>query len=223
MSESIRRYVHAVYGLDAVVQRTPHDHWQSSSPCEGWVALDVVVHNALSLQMFANMARGIPSSVPAVAEGSGIPSPSDDGYVFEASVLDAASRLPAEYAAEPIACWNRDRDHLIAALDEPGVGERRTRSPWGETDMDTWLSFAVWDPIVHTWDLAEAVGQKTFVDPRSCELALEAARAFDAQHNLRRPGVVASEVETQSNDPLERLLRFAGRDLDWRDRRRVGL
>ena len=42
--------------------------------------------------------------------------------------------------------------------------------------MDTWLSFAVWDPIVHTWDLAEAVDQPTIVDSRSCELALSAAR-----------------------------------------------
>ncbi len=60
MSESIRRYVHAVYGLDAVVQRTAHDQWQNSSPCKGCVAIDVVVHNALSFQMFADMARGIP-------------------------------------------------------------------------------------------------------------------------------------------------------------------
>jgi hypothetical protein len=88
--------------------------------------------------------------------------------------------------------------------------------------MDTWLSFAVWDPIVHTWDLAAAVGQQTFVDARMCGVALEAARAFDAEHNLRRPGVVAPEVDSASDDPLERLLRFAGRDLDWRDRRRVG-
>jgi hypothetical protein len=88
--------------------------------------------------------------------------------------------------------------------------------------MDTWLSFAVWDPIVHTWDLAEAVGQQTFVDARMCGLALEAARAFDAEHNLRRPGVVAPEVDTASDDPLECLLRFAGRDLDWRDHRRIG-
>ncbi|MGB9347387.1 MAG: maleylpyruvate isomerase N-terminal domain-containing protein [Ilumatobacteraceae bacterium] len=219
MSEHIRRYVQAVYGLDAVVQRTAQDQWQNPSPCDGWVALDVIVHNALSFQMFANMARGTPAAVPAPPDGSGVPAPSDDGHVFDANVLASASRLPAEYSADPISCWNRDRDDLIAALDDPGVGELRTHSPWGETDMDTWLSFAVWDPIVHTWDLAEAVDQPTVVDSRLCELALSAARTFDAEHNLRRPGVAAAEVHASSADAVERLLRFAGRDLSWRDRR----
>jgi hypothetical protein len=85
--------------------------------------------------------------------------------------------------------------------------------------MDTWLSFAVWDPVVHTWDLAEAVGQPTVVDSRLCELVLSAARTFDAEHNLRRPGVAAAEVQTSGADPVGRLLRPAGRDLGWRDHR----
>ena len=108
-------------------------------------------------------------------------------------------------------------DAIVEALDEPGVGGLVTRTPWGEeTDMDSWLGFAFWDPLVHTWDLAEAVGQPTIVDLGLCELALPAARAHDANYSLRRPGVAEPPIETSTSDPLEALLLFAGRNLDWR-------
>jgi len=217
MSAEIRRYVHVVYGLDAVVQRTADDEWSKPSPCSEWAALDVVVHNGWALQMFTKMAQGSPAAVLPPADGSGVRAPGDDRYVFADHVVDTMVRLGGEYAADPLGCWNRDRDALVEALDEPGVGGLVTRTPWGEeTDMDSWLGFAFWDPLVHTWDLAEAVGQPTIVDLGLCALALPAARAHDAKYSLRRPGVAEPPIETSTSDPLEALLLFAGRNLDWR-------
>jgi uncharacterized protein (TIGR03083 family) len=217
MSAEIRRYVHAVYGLDAVVQRIADDEWSKPSPCSEWVALDVVVHNGWALQMFTKMAHGAPAAVLPPADGSGVRAPGDDRYVFADYVVEGLVRLGGEYAADPLGYWNRDRDALVEALDEPGVGGLVTRTPWGEeTDMDSWLGFALWDPLVHTWDLAEAVGQPTIVDLRLCELALRAARAHDAKYSLRRPGVAEPPIETSTSDPLDALLLFGGRNLDWR-------
>lgn len=222
MSDAIRRYVHSVYGLDAVVQRTGDDDWRKPSPCTEWVALDVVVHNAWAFQMFERMARGTPAAVPGPADGSGVRAPGDDRYVFADHVIESRLRLDSEYAADPIGCWNRDRDALIEALDQPGVGGLMTRTPWGEeTDMDSWLAFAMWDPLVHTWDLAEAVGQPTIVDHRLCELGLAAARAHEDKFSLRRPGVAQPAIDTASSDPLQRLLGFGGRNLDWRQERGI--
>jgi len=215
VSESIRRYAQAVYGLDAVVQRTPDDLWQSPSPCEGWAAIDVVIHNAWAFKMFVGMVHGRPASVPQPSDG-GVPAPSDDGYVLAPEVIAAYEALTSEYSSDPIGKWNRDRDELIAALDEPGAGRVQTRSPWGETNVDSWLAFAFWDPLVHTWDLAESVDQPTIVDAGLCELALVAARAFDAKHDLRRPGVADAERPASRSDALGRLLEFAGRDPGWR-------
>jgi uncharacterized protein (TIGR03083 family) len=215
VSESIRRYVQAVYGLDAVVQRTSDDKWRHPSPCEGWVAIDVVVHNAWAFKMFVGMVHGRPASVPQSSDGGGVRAPSDDGYVLAPEVIAAYAALTQDYAADPVGKWNRDRDELIAALDEPGAGRVQTRSPWGETDIDSWLAFGLWDPLVHTWDLAEAVGQPTVVDARLCELALVAAGAFDAKHNLRRPGVASGARPPSRSDALGRLLEFAGRNLGW--------
>ena len=145
-----------------------------------------------------------------------VPAPSDDGYVLAPEVMAAYEALTSEYSSDPIGKWNRDRDELTAALDEPGAGQVQTRSPWGETDIDSWLAFAFWDPLVHTWDLAESVDQPTIVDAGLCELALVAARAFDAKHDLRRPGVADEERPASRSDALGRLLEFAGRDPGWR-------
>jgi hypothetical protein len=191
--------------------------WSHPSPCDGWVAVDVVVHNAWAFEMFVGMVHGRPASVPQPSGGDGVPAPSDDGYVLAPEVMAAYEALTVDYSSDPINKWNRDRDALLAALDEPGAGRVRTRSPWGETDIDGWLAFALWDPLVDTWDLAEAVGQPTIVDAGLCELALVAARAFDAQHNLRRPSVANEERPPSRSDALGRLVEFAGRDLGWRD------
>jgi uncharacterized protein (TIGR03083 family) len=219
MSLSTRRYVQAVYGLDAVAQRVGDSQWDAPSPCEAWVARDVLVHNAWSFELIVWMAEGRPVSVPP-GEGGDVQTPTDDGFVFPTAVMDAYANLDAEFRADPLGAWSRARDRLVAVLDAPGVGAVRTRGPWGETDMDSWLKFGVWDPLVHTWDLAEAVGQVTAVDSGLCADALIQAQEHDRLHNLRRPFAVGDDREPENDTPLARLIAFAGRDPNWRTRRR---
>lgn len=148
--------------------------------------------------------------MPATDDQTGVPAPSDDGHQMSPSVLSSYAALNESSLAEPIETWNRSRSLCIDALDHPGVPEPITRSPWGKTDMDSWIGFATWDPLVHTWDLARAVGQQAIVDSELCQRALERAQDFDAAHNLRRPGVADEARPTTRVDPLGRLLAFAG-------------
>ena len=145
------------------MRRTSDNMWQHPSPCEGWAAIDVVVHNAWAFKLIAGMVHGKPASVPQPSDGAGVPAPSDDGYVLAPEVMAVYQALTSEYSFDPIGKGNRDRDELTAALEEPGAGQSRTRCPWGETDIDSWLAFALWDRLVHTWDLAVSVGQPTIV------------------------------------------------------------
>ena len=57
MSENLRNFTKAIYGMDAVVQRVPVDAWDNGSPCEGWTARDVVGHQAGVLNGVAQIAR----------------------------------------------------------------------------------------------------------------------------------------------------------------------
>lgn len=215
MTENFRRYVQALYGFDAVVQRIRDGEWDHQSPCEAWNARDVVVHVAWGCELFAQMAQGVSASVPAKDDRSGVPAPSDDGYEISPLVLASYLAINERSLTDPIGVWNRSRSVCLEALDQPGAPQMVTRSPWGETDMDSWLGFATWDPLVHTWDLARAVDQQVVVDAELCERALEHAQEFDAAHDLRRPGVASTATETTRTDALSRLLAFAGRDLDW--------
>lgn len=214
MTESTRRFARAVYGLDAVAQRVRDDQWESQSPCEAWVARDVLVHNAWAFEMNVWMCQGRAVSIPA-GEGSAVETPTDDGFVFPVEIIEVAATLEEAFRADPLGAWNRARDGLLAAFDEPGVGSVRTRGPWGDTDVDSWLRFSIWDPLVHTWDLAEAVGQPAVVDDGLCVGALAAAREHDRRHNLRR-GFVGDEQKPHDDTPLAKLIAFAGRDPAWR-------
>lgn len=215
MTENIRGFVQALYGFDAVVQRMTDSDWVRQSPCEAWVARDVVAHVAWTCELVARMAEGEPASVPVSADQPGGLSLSDDGHHLDPTVLALYAVIDGQIRADPHVQWNRSRSVCLEALDQPGVSGCVTRSPWGETDMDRWLGFATWDPLVHTWDLSRAAGQPVLVDPALCERALEQARDFDAVHNLRRPGVVGPVLEATRQDALSRLLAFAGRNLDW--------
>jgi len=197
MTENFRGYVQALYGFDAVVQRTADEEWDRQSPCESWKARDVVVHVAWACELFAQMSKGIPASVPATDEQTGVPAPSDDGHQMSPSVLSSYAALNESFLDGPIETWNRSRSLCIDALDQPGVPELITRSPWGETDMDSWVGFATWDPLVHTWDLARAVGQPVIVDAELCERALKRAQDFDAAQVV---GAVSADTSSEDCD-----------------------
>ena len=43
---------------------------------------------------------------------------------------------------DPVAVWNRGRDHVLEALDHPGTLQTEARSPWGHPTVDAFLGFA---------------------------------------------------------------------------------
>jgi uncharacterized protein (TIGR03086 family) len=68
MSDNLRNFTKAVYGMDHVVRSVPSDQWSSPSPCTEWCAADVLNHAAGVLGMVEGMASGSP---PAAATGAG--------------------------------------------------------------------------------------------------------------------------------------------------------
>ena len=96
MSQNLRNYVKAIYGMDAVVQRVPDDKWSADSPCEGWTARDVVAHQIGVFDAVAQMARTGTVVFPETPE-------------VEGSIVEA---------------WNASRDGLIESLDQPGAINR---------------------------------------------------------------------------------------------------
>ena len=116
---------------------------------------------------------------------------------------------------DPAARWEATRAALFLALDTEGVLDRATELPGGgQSSPRTMLAALTTDVLVHTWDLARAIGQSPALDPELCAVAYDAARASGAP---RDSGMYGAEIRLAEGeaDATTRLIAFCGRDPAW--------
>ena len=174
------RYRNVSNGFDAVVRAATPETWDAQSPCELWRSRDVVAH-------VVSGHRGVIAGVRG-----GEPEPlGDDEDPTEA--WEEASRAIGEITADPQA--------LAREIDGP-VG----KMPAGEIIG----RFVTMDLLVHTWDLARAVGADEHLDEDAVRGAYEALKPMDAM--IRQPGVFGPKLEPPAGADLQtELLYFLGR------------
>lgn len=124
--------------------------WESPSPCEGWVARDIVRH----------LTEWVP---PFLAAGAAIhtdPGPSVDD--------------------DPAAAWRHLCAAIEATLDAPDVSSRRFEHPQaGSHALDDAIArFILGDVLIHTWDLARATHQDETLDAELVTTMLAATEAM---------------------------------------------
>jgi uncharacterized protein (TIGR03086 family) len=186
MSDKLRRFTKAVYGLDAVVRRVDDEAWDNPSPCTEWLARDVLGHQVQVMGMVADSARGTTS---------------DRGF-----------NTPREAVGDdPQAAWAAARDDVLDALDTEGSLQRETDSPFGRMSVDRLIGILYVDPLTHTWDLAKAVGVDPALDHELCQKgADQLERAGDM---IRAPGFYGDAISYADDaDPVTRFVAVAGRD-----------
>ncbi len=182
MSQNLRHYTKAMYGFDAVVRRVPPERWDADTPCDGWCARDVVTHSIGVSEALATMADTREVALPVTP--------------------DAGDDLVAQ--------WSAALDRVLEALDRPGaLGQVGTY--WlGESTIDELLAFAQWDPLIHAWDLARAVGLEPHLDAGVAASALGVIEPMADQ--LRGMHLIGDPVEVPAGaDPMTRLLGVTGR------------
>ena len=110
--------------------------WERPSPCEGWVARDVVRHLVSWVPGFLGAGAGL--ELP--------PGPDVD--------------------ADPAGAWEHLRAQLQAILDDADRSAATfTNEHTGEHRVDEAIDqFVLGDVLVHTWDLARATGQDETLD-----------------------------------------------------------
>ncbi|MDH3302910.1 MAG: maleylpyruvate isomerase family mycothiol-dependent enzyme [Acidimicrobiia bacterium] len=183
MTQISRNYTEALYGFDAVIQRVPADRWDEASPCDGWCARDVVAHAAGVVDAVAQMTRTGENALPET------PDPGDD----------------------PVGLWNSSRDSLLEALDEPGALGKVGNYWFGESTIEDILAFSQWDPLIHAWDLGQAVGLEAHTNQDLAESSLEIIGAN--AETLRAMSLMGPEVQVPADaDPMTRLLGLTGRN-----------
>jgi uncharacterized protein (TIGR03086 family) len=166
--------------FDAVVREVAPERWDAPSPCERWRARDVVGH----------VVAGHRGVIAAVRGGEPKPlGPDEDPK----QAWEEASRAIDEIAGDPVS--------LAKEVDGP-FG----KMPAGEVIG----RFVTMDLLVHTWDLARAVGGDERLNQDAVRAAYEALKPMDAM--IRQPEVFGPKLEPPPGADLQtEFLAFLGR------------
>jgi uncharacterized protein (TIGR03086 family) len=180
MTEVQARYRVVSNGFDAAVRAVAPLQWEAQSPCEEWNARDVVAH----------VVAGHRGVVANVTGGESTP-----------LSVDEDARQAWESAFHAMDALAGDPEALATEVDGP-TGKMAAGEIIGR--------FVTMDVLVHTWDLARAIGAEERLDEDSVHLAYAALQPMDAM--IRQPGVFGPRLEAPAGaDEQTEFLYFLGR------------
>jgi uncharacterized protein (TIGR03086 family) len=120
-------------------------------------------------------------------------------------LLQPLGAKPTRSKDDPSSRWAITADAIFTALSQPGALDDKRSSLVAVLSTDV---------LVHTWDLAKAIGVEVALDPRLSKIGLERAKAhrkqFESSDMFGPPVPVPETASTQ-----DRLLGFFGRDPAW--------
>ncbi|HEY6532303.1 MAG TPA: TIGR03086 family metal-binding protein [Acidimicrobiales bacterium] len=171
--------------LAAYVAKVAPSDLRLSTPCAGWTTRDLLNHVVGGAEMFAGALRGGP--------------------------LHAISgRQPDVVGSDPFGAFERAATTFGQAAEQPGSMERILNLPVGTMTGQTFLRYAAFDLLVHTWDLATTLGDDLEVPDEVVEPCERFARQVLAE--LPRDGVdFAAAVEPPPAADAMARLAYTGR------------
>lgn len=118
-------------------------------------------------------------------------------------VPESGDDLPARYAAI--------RQALVDAARQPGALDKMVKGPLGgDVPAGVLLGIMATDTLVHTWDLAQALGHDVELDADLLQRSWDGVKPMEAM--IRQPGVFGPAVEVPDDAPFQtRALAFFGR------------
>jgi len=106
--------------------------------------------------------------------------------------------------------WTTVRHAADRSLSAPGALDEMVKLPFGEMSARDGFGFPLGDLLVHTWDLARAIGVNDRLLPEACSVTYANLEPIDAL--IRAPGFFGSKLEPAADaDPQGKLLAFVGR------------
>ncbi|GAA3264518.1 TIGR03086 family metal-binding protein [Nonomuraea helvata] len=163
------------------------------TPCLGWTVYGLLAHMATQHYGFAAASRG-------------------DG--------DLARWKLRSLGGDPVASYRASAEHVMAAFAADGVLQRRFPlpefaggSPFPAAQA---ISFHFIDYVVHSWDLAKALGVEVEFPPDLLDVALAVARAVPGGEARLAPGAAfAPALPWPGGSPLDEIVAILGRSPSW--------
>jgi uncharacterized protein (TIGR03086 family) len=180
MSEIQDQYREVSKGFDAAVTAVSPDAWGRQSPCGEWKARDVVAH----------VVAGHRSVIAGVRGGQSSPLGADE---------------------DPKKAWEEASEAIDEITGDPESVAREIDGPVGKMPAGEIITrFVTMDLLVHTWDLARAVGADERLDEDAVRQAYAGLKPMDAM--IRQPGVFGPKLEPPAGADLQtEFLYFLGR------------
>ena len=181
MSEISERYRRVSGQFTERVRGVPDGAWDNPSPCEGWVARDVVGH----------LVEWLPA------------------FFFPTWGLEAQPGPPV--AEDPVGAWDAVDRTIQAALDDPEVAGLERDTPMGPKSFEDAVDMiCTSDLLLHAWDLARATGQDETLDAEEVHRVLSGIEAYDEPMRQSGHYGPKVEVPADA-DEQTRLIAFIGR------------
>lgn len=184
----------AVHESLRVVDLAKEADWERDTPCAGWTLRRLVAHMAAQHHGFAAAARGAGS--------------------------EAAYWREPDDMSEPGRTYRGAATTVLAAFAEPGAIGRRFLLPelGGAFPGQLAVGFHFIDYVVHTWDVAAALGVGLDLPEHVLDAAVAVARLVPTDPAGRGPGFAFAPAlgVPAGSDPLDEALRLLGRaPEDW--------
>lgn len=187
--ELVTLYSQSVERWSGAVAGIGAHQWDLPTPCTDWTVRDLVNH-----------VVGEDLWTPPMVAGMTI---EEVGDRFDGDVL----------GADPVATARSAASAAIAATSGALPADGIVHLSFGDTPVQEYVWQLVADHLVHTWDLAAAVGAPRELDPAAVN---EVAGWFTQWEEMYRgAGAVGPRVAVDGAGPQEDLLAGFGRDPGW--------
>jgi uncharacterized protein (TIGR03086 family) len=164
------------------------------TPCADWTLHGLICHMAAQHYGFAAAAGG-------------------DG--------DPARWRPRRLGRDPVADYRASAETVLAAFSADGVLDRQFPLPEFAAGPNfparQAVSFHFVDYVVHSWDVARALGLEVHFTRELLDAALQVAEAVPGGEARLAPGAAFSPaVAWQDGSPLDQVVAVLGRSPGWR-------
>jgi uncharacterized protein (TIGR03086 family) len=176
--------------VELVAQVGP-EQWDIPTPCAEWSIRTLAGHLIAGRQVYCGLLKGVPA----------------------ATLRPMLERQSEAAGTDPVSGCESAVRSVRAAFAEPGALERTVHHHIGDMPGSELLVQLIGDCVVHSWDLATAIG----VDPGLDEQLVEFAYGFYASRAqsgvLYVNGWFAAPTKPlpEGATPLERLIHLVGR------------
>jgi uncharacterized protein (TIGR03086 family) len=179
---------------DRVVELVGHvgaEQWNDPTPCSDWNVTTLVGHLIAGMQGYCALLNGAPAATMSIL----------------------MERQSEAAGPDPVAACKSAVRSVRAAFAEPGALERTVHHRAGEMPGSFLLAIRIGENVVHSWDLATAIGADPGLNEQLAELVYGYYAPVAQSGALYATGLVAAPTKPlpEGATPLERLLHLLGR------------